>query len=379
MKVLVLTHHRLINSFNGAVTRIRSLAEQLAHQGAQVTVWSFISPRLSPLESQELVPRCSHYESQNQIQWLDGLSSRLGFPSYSLTSSLNTFLPLPRPLKETFDIVISESPFLWQIAKRVTGKVKVLSAHNHEAMYHDGFSPRAVALLKRNEQRAIKEADLVVCVSEEDKLFFEKLRPGRLIQSLPNGFHNTSTEHFNSRESTPKFKKAWGITENHRIALYVASDSIHNQRGLQALTHLFVHPEIKHRWSLLVVGNVQLSESLPENIISCGVQNHLFPFFKESEVALNPVCSGSGSNVKLIECLGNGLSVLTTPFGARGFNQNLKGLHIAPLELFRNRLMDQDKWSHPDSKELASYEWKQLGNRLFELLKSSLQTKGKMV
>jgi len=35
MKVLVLTHHRLINNFNGAVTRIRSLAEQLAHQGAQ--------------------------------------------------------------------------------------------------------------------------------------------------------------------------------------------------------------------------------------------------------------------------------------------------------------------------------------------------------
>ncbi|NDD05713.1 MAG: hypothetical protein EB078_12475, partial [Proteobacteria bacterium] len=366
----------LINNFNGAVTRIRSLAEQLAHQGAQVTVWSLISPRISPLESQELVPRCSHYESRNQIQWLDGLSSHLGFPAYSLTSSLNAFLPLPSPLKESFDIVISESPFLWQVAKRVRSKVKVLSAHNHEATYHGGFPPRAVALLKRNEERAIHEADLVVCVSEEDKLTFEKVRPGRLIQSLPNGFYNASTGHLNLGASTPNLKKKWGIADNHRIALYLASNSSHNQRGMEALTHLFSHPEIKIRWSLLVVGNIQLSEPLPENIISCGVQTQLFPFFEGSDVALNPVCSGSGSNVKLIECLGNGLSVLTTPFGARGFKQHLKGLHISPLDLFQNRLIDQEKWTRPDPNELASYEWKQLGNQLFELLSASLRGEG---
>jgi len=375
MKVLVLTHHRLINNFNGAVTRIRSLAEELAHQGAQVTVWSFISPRLLPMESQEIVPRCNHHESQNQIQWLDGLSSHLGFPAYSTTAFLNAFLPLPDALKDSFDVIISESPFLWQIAKRVTGKIKVLSAHNHEATYHEYFSPWARALLQKNEKRAVQEADLVVCVSEEDKIIFEKLRSEKVIQPLANGFHKSSSERKDSRLSNTNFKKKWGIAENHRIALYVASDSIHNQRGLEALTHLFSQPEIKNRWSLLVVGNVQSSESLPKNIISCGVQNDLFPFFKESDVALNPVCSGSGSNVKLIECLGNGLSVLTTPFGARGFNQNLKGLYIAPLELFQNRLINQEEWTRPNPNELAIYEWKQLGNQLFEILTSSLQSK----
>jgi|LakMenEpi03Aug12_release.lakeMendotaPanAssembly.Ray.scaffolds.fasta_scaffold228340_2 hypothetical protein len=375
MKVLVLTHHRLLNNFNGAVTRIRSLAEQLAHQGAQVTIWAFISPRLSPLKSQELVPHCRHYESINAMQWFDGLSTKLGFPAYSTTAYLNVFLPLPRPLKQPFDIVIAESPFLWPIAKRVEGKIRVLSAHNHEVTYHDDFAPWRVELLKKNEKQAIHEADLVICVSEEDKIIFEKLRPGKVIQTLANGFHKSSLENRACRLSNANLKKTWGITDNHRIALYLASDSSHNRRGLEALCHLFCDSEIKRRWSLLVLGNIHLSGSLPESIIPCGIQKNLLPFFKGSDVALNPVWSGSGSNVKLIECLGNGLSVLTTPFGARGFNQEVKGLYIEPMELFKNRLMSQDEWARPDPHELLIYEWQYLGKQFFALLNSSLQSK----
>ena len=200
-----------------------------------------------------------------------------------------------------------------------------------------------------------------------------------MIQTLPNGFHKNSSENGGYRESKADFKKNWGITETHRIALYLASESSHNQRGLEALSHLFSDPEIKSRWSLLVVGNIKLSGHLPKSIIPCGIQNQLFSFFKGSDIALNPVISGSGSNVKLIECLGNGLAVLTTPFGARGFNRSLKGLSIEPLGRFKTRLLSQPDWNLPDPDELMTYEWTQIGNQLFELLDSSLQSKEKLI
>jgi glycosyltransferase involved in cell wall biosynthesis len=45
-------------------------------------------------------------------------------------------------------------------------------------------------------------------------------------------------------------------------------------------------------------------------------------------LAVNPIFSGSGSNVKLADYIGNGLFVLTTEFGKRGYSEELSH-HIA--------------------------------------------------
>ncbi|NBW98269.1 glycosyltransferase [bacterium] len=373
MKVLILTHHRIQNNFNGAVTRIRNLAEQLAVQGAQVTVYSLISPRNSPLPASHFATGWSLYESNNLIQWADGLGGFLGLPPYSLTAYLNAFLPLPAWAKDSFDVMITESPFLWQVAQKVKAKIRVLSAHNHETTYHDDFSPIALWLLKRNETKALRQADLIISLAHEDKLIFQTISPKTPIQIIPNGFLRMSSTDFRPSHTQDIFRSRWAISKTHRLALFLASESTHNQRAFTSLIELFSRSAIQQRWCLLVVGNIQIKKSVPPSIIACGVQKSLLDVIEICEVALNPVTSGSGSNVKLIECLGNGLPVLSTPFGARGYDRNLSGLHIEPLEKFETRLLEQTPWINPKPEELVTYEWAVLGRRLFEVFQSALK------
>ncbi|HTP28457.1 MAG TPA: glycosyltransferase, partial [Anaeromyxobacteraceae bacterium] len=42
------------------------------------------------------------------------------------------------------------------------------------------------------------------------------------------------------------------------------------------------------------------------------------PFFAAADAALNPMCIGAGTNVKMCEFIASRLPILTTAFGARG-------------------------------------------------------------
>lgn len=375
MKVLVLTHHRIPNNFNGAVTRIRNLSEQLARLGAKLSIRAYLSPRLVTQAPRNLVPGCYYSESTNLFQWWDGIGSRLGLPPYSLTTFLNRFLPLTCLEKESYDVVISESPFLWKIARRLKGQIKILSAHNYETAYHDNFSPLALTLLRNNETQAIHEADAVVAVTQEDKQVFRKMNPHVPIYVIPNGVRCSRPSSAADSCSKKLLKSRWQISDHHRVALFLASNSLHNQRGLQALGELFSKAELQSRWTLVVVGDIQSGMSLPNNVIACGPQSDLIPFLAGSDLALNPVVSGSGSNVKLIEYLGHGLPVLTTSFGLRGYDHHLRGIHVEPLERFEHRLISETQWASPDPKELIPYEWASLGKSLFQTLQNLVHSR----
>lgn len=375
MDILILTHHRIINNFNGAVTRIRHLSTQLSRRGAKVSIISLISPRLVPASEQQLAPDLCLYEATNSLQWLDGFATRLGLPPYSLAAFSNKFVPLPPPSKHFFDLIVSESPFLWQVARRVSGAVKVLSAHNYEAEYHSDFSSLALTFLKRNEIQAIKEADLIVSVSAENGVSFRNINPQVPIHVIPNGFENNKRAVFDRKKSRGFLKQRFSLDPKKKWALFIASESSHNLRGFEALYPIFLKPEIREKWTLLVVGNLPISSQSIESIICCGNQPELTPFFMGSDIALNPVNSGSGSNLKLIESLGNGLPVLTTPFGARSFKSEIRGLHVMEIESFENRLLSDAHWIKPKEEEVAAFEWSRLGNRLFEVFYQCLKNK----
>lgn len=52
------------------------------------------------------------------------------------------------------------------------------------------------------------------------------------------------------------------------------------------------------------------------------------------DVALNPMTSGSGSNLKMLDYTASGVPVLTTPFGNRGLDFTTNALWQAELEDF---------------------------------------------
>ena len=94
--------------------------------------------------------------------------------------------------------------------------------------------------------------------------------------------------------------------------------------------------------------NVRLIHPLPD----------VLPLLHAADCALNPVCSGSGSNLKLIEALAAGLPVLSTPFGMRGYERLAP--HVTVLDA------DPAAWAAalagglrpaPPAEILADWEW----------------------
>lgn len=373
MQILILTHHRLHSTFNGATTRIRSLATELIRLENKVEILSLISPRYQATSVHSRGEAVHIAEFRNPLQWCDAISRYLNLPPYSLTAHLNSFFLLPRAFqKRSFDIVISESPFLWKIAKKISAPLKVLSAHNHEFSYHNHFSRGARKFLKWIEETACLEANLVVTVSDEDKKHFLRIHPSQKVVTIPNGFRKQFSQLIISSDRKRELKKKYGFCSKNRTALFLASSSFHNTQALLALQQSIEQTPVPN-WDFIIVGGCRPPFASPPNFHFLGPQKSLSDFFELSDLGLNPILEGSGSNLKLIDYLGNGLPVLSTAFGMRGYPFRLKGVQLARIGDFAACLNHQKSWELPDPLQIANYEWKHLGNLYAQTLTSALK------
>lgn len=372
MNILVLTHHRLHSLFTGATTRILSLAQELARKGNQVNILCLISPRYAPARSVSFAEKGHVYEARNPLQWSDSLNHYFKIPPYSFTSYLNAFFSIPPLVSKTpVDIVISESPFLWQVAKKIPARLKVLSAHNYEFDYHQHYSPLTKVFIREIEKKALREAQLVIAVSEIDRNQFSFLTSPQKIELIPNGFQHGALKTRLSFHEKEQLKKKYGLPPQERTALVLASPSFHNREALDSLNDAIKKTPLS-QWNILVVGGGKSSGIPSSSFHFLGPQPDLTDFFALAELGLNPVVSGSGSNLKLIECLGKGLPVLSTPFGSRGFEKSLRGIYLDEIHNFPKRLNHQETWEAPDLHQLSCYQWSSLGARYDSILRHSL-------
>jgi glycosyltransferase involved in cell wall biosynthesis len=104
------------------------------------------------------------------------------------------------------------------------------------------------------------------------------------------------------------------------LAVFIASWHEPNVVGARALLRL---AERAPAAGLLIIGSVGMAlaaEPQPDNVAITGTVS---AGFKQSvlavaDVALNPVTTGSGTNLKMLEYFAAGTPVVSTAFGARG-------------------------------------------------------------
>jgi glycosyltransferase involved in cell wall biosynthesis len=68
----------------------------------------------------------------------------------------------------------------------------------------------------------------------------------------------------------------------------------------------------------VIAGSVGASRERSERLVVTGPLPSMAEWFAAADCCVNPVESGSGANVKILEYMACGLPVVTTPFGARG-------------------------------------------------------------
>ena len=101
-----------------------------------------------------------------------------------------------------------------------------------------------------------------------------------------------------------------------------------------------------------------------------------------ARLAINPVVSGSGSNLKMAEYLGSGLPVLTTPHGARGLSlEGVSGVFLSDINNFHEKLKilvnDLDRGALKGKVgagpgfAAAEYDWQVIAERYYAFLVST--------
>jgi glycosyltransferase involved in cell wall biosynthesis len=154
--------------------------------------------------------------------------------------------------------------------------------------------------------------------------------PAERFATAPNGYDATRVR-YTPCEERASLRARVGL---HRFtALFVGSEHPPNIAAARAAVSAAENvPEVR----MLVVGAAGLGledVALPANVDVTGPVHAAFlrAVLSLADVALNPVASGSGTNVKMLEYAGAGAPVISTTFGARGLGF-ARGEHYAPAE-----------------------------------------------
>ena len=125
------------------------------------------------------------------------------------------------------------------------------------------------------------------------------------------------------------------------------------------------------------VGSLFRDKNKYPNIIFTGYVDDVTKYFQIADIAINPMMSGSGTNIKMLEYMASGLPIVTTKIGARGLDLK-HGKHVIISEIdefpewIKTLLEDEDlrdKLSINGRKLVEEkYDWKKIAEKELEIL-----------
>jgi glycosyltransferase involved in cell wall biosynthesis len=291
---------------------------------------------------------------------------------------------LPRPLAFALD----RAADVWQVDSlsltaffdhAPRSALKVYSSQNVEADWFERVGPPLVARrhwvgrVAELERWAVERADLVLAVGEEDReQFVSRYRaaPEKVVV-VENGYDPEEVRRPRPEERAAA-RHRLGLGDE-RALLFVGSDVAHNRIAVEQLLR-HVAPRLGELGArLLLVGGVSAALAGPaaraggERVRCLGVIGELRAALWAADVALHPVTTGAGSNVKLPAYLAAGLPVVSTPFGTRGFPRLRPFVTEAEVEDFAAAVARGPALDPRVEGALAAHAWPALGERLLGL------------
>ncbi len=244
------------------------------------------------------------------------------------------------------DILVACHPFLLPALEQVrNGQGLIYEAHDVEAVLKSSILPgnalgrHYVTLTEAIERRACESSDLIMACLEEDAKAFNRIYGSSLedVSIVPNGV-DLETVTFRTLQERQQLKRDKCQSDAFTV-LFMGSWHGPNIEAVFCLMEIARSlPYIK----FLVVGSVgsyldHFGFMLPDNMESTGVVDDSVKdtILGTVDLAVNPMETGSGTNLKMLDYMAAGIPTLTTPFGARGLNiENGVTTHIAPLIAF---------------------------------------------
>jgi len=388
-KIVGTTTFQVYPAIGGGQKRIYHLYRELGRRADVVFVTLSANPAPQRLTLSQGFVEIAVERSQKQNAHIKELQSLLMAPVEDIAAidgyRLNPdFIgALSNECKDA-DLVIASHPYLYHAIRDVYKGRLWYEAHNVEYDMKSSILPESplrneyLERVREAERQCSLDAELILSVSEEDKARLMELYglEENKILIVPNGMDfRTASSNRLVQDKKRRLKERLGFG-SRPVVLFMGSYHGPNIEALKAIKQIVSKcPE----FLFLIVGSVCLHEEasdMPENVKPLGVLNEdeKNVVLNASDIALNPVMGGSGSNLKLLEYIGYGIPVVTTPHGNRGYGFKDKvHLLVAEVSEFPHMLKDSlsaDTLSlqpmAENAKQFASsrYDWSVIASGL---------------
>lgn len=381
---------------HGGQVRLNRLLRSLAHK-ADVHLLAVDSADRGP---SEVVPSLLQTTAKPDPAFASIdllLTAATGVPSGDLAAALaphelGRLSALVAEATAEADAVVLAHPYLFPLVRDSSIRHIVYDAHNVEfelksAMYATTADGRAAAEAVREvELAAVRAARLITAVSDDDIAVLRDLCPTLADFALiPNG-GDVRNRMFLTGEDRRARRDAFleavarngNVTSVSSIALFVGSN--HSPNVDAAIRILEIARTLPTTLFVLVGSHVDALPGIPTgtNVIARGVVDdaQLDQLLSCCDVALNPMDSGSGTNIKMLDYFAAGVPVVSTTLGARGLGATA-GVHYREAGLDTLDAAVLDVLDHPSvlegmtraARTLAeASDWAVLGERFTDAL-----------
>ncbi len=243
-------------------------------------------------------------------------------------------------LSRKSDVVISSHPYFFKmLLEFCSDKILVYEAHNVDYdlkktyfnnIENNLYAQKYLAIVKEIETLACQNSDFILGVSGADieRLcdLYEVDKKKTII--VPNGIDVFSCSFIYNRDCKTTKK------EKGKRVIFVGSAHAPN---IEAVNYILQKLAPKNKdIHYIIIGNIKSSfnaEKVPQNVKFTGIVDERFKeeLYKNCDLAINPMFSGSGTNLKVLEYIAYGIPLVSTKFGMRG------------LEIFNDHVYIADK------------------------------------
>ncbi|MDD5462382.1 MAG: glycosyltransferase [Methylococcales bacterium] len=264
-----------------------------------------------------------------------GLSSRAGGKtvidlSFSQLGQLSPgYIEAARQSISNADVVVFSHPWIYPlVAKELTpGQIVVYDSQNVEGylraqLLDDGNSAEAELLRQviHDEYHLGCRADLILACSHEDLVRFNRIYefPADKMRVVPNGVMAFATLP-PGKEDKANAKTQLQLAHDRLVAIFIGSAYGPNLDAGHFIVSRLAEavPDV----TFVIAGGVsaQLSSD-KKNVIITGALNEKDKqlWLCAADIAINPMFSGSGTNIKMFDFMAASLPAVTTAVGARG-------------------------------------------------------------
>lgn len=230
------------------------------------------------------------------------------------------------------DIVVFSHPWVFPLVadQLKPHQLVVYDSHNVEgylrAQLLDRQHPEESSLLRQvvsDEYDVGSRADLILACSHEDLQRFSRIyefNPAKM-RVLPNGVMASTLTPANEQERY-QLRSEMGLSVDNFVAIFIGSPYGPNVDAADFIAHQLAValPDV----TFVIAGGVgETVSSQRDNLICTGPLSETAKkqWLRLSDIAVNPMFAGSGTNIKMFDFMAAGLPVVSTETGARGIEE----------------------------------------------------------